>query len=151
MKLEKEKALKIIREALGEDIGFYDVTTANIISKDEVAKAAIIAGENCVLCGINIAEWAVKALDSTVKFKPQAQEGERRVARQGQGFPALFDLHNGAVRPPKEDGDPLQTRGRFNRDDLRQHVLREDGGVDPQGEAGPDRQTEALGLQTGVG
>ncbi len=77
MKLNKTRALKIIRAALKEDIGVGDVTTSVTVPKLESVKASIVAHEGCILCGIDIAEWAINSVDYSVRFKPQAKDGQR--------------------------------------------------------------------------
>lgn len=77
MKLDKTRTLKIIKAALKEDIGIGDVTTVSTVHKLESIKASIVAGEDCILCGIDVAEWIINALDYSVRFKPQAKDGQR--------------------------------------------------------------------------
>ncbi|MBL7156676.1 MAG: carboxylating nicotinate-nucleotide diphosphorylase [Candidatus Omnitrophica bacterium] len=76
MKLDKKRTLKIIKAALKEDIGIGDITTANTIPKLESIKASIVVHEDCVLCGIDIAEWIINTIDYSVRFKPQCEEGQ---------------------------------------------------------------------------
>ena len=76
MKLDKKRVQKIIKAALKEDIGTGDITTLSTISKLESVEAAIVAGENFVLCGIDIAEWIINAIDCSVRFKPQVKDGQ---------------------------------------------------------------------------
>ncbi|MCQ9206967.1 MAG: carboxylating nicotinate-nucleotide diphosphorylase [Omnitrophica bacterium] len=76
MKLDKKRTLRIIRAALKEDIGIGDVTTVNTVGKLGNAKAAIISNEDCIICGMDIAEWTVNALDENVRFKPEVNDGE---------------------------------------------------------------------------
>jgi len=77
MKLDKAKTLKIIKAALKEDIGPGDVTARCAIPAGASVKAAIVAGEGCVVCGMDAAKWTVNALDPGVKFKAQAADGRR--------------------------------------------------------------------------
>jgi len=77
MKLDKARTLRIIKAALKEDIGPGDVTTMNTVARFESIKASIVTNEECVLCGMDIAEWMINTLDSGVRFKPQAEDGQR--------------------------------------------------------------------------
>lgn len=77
MKLDKSRTLKIIKAALKEDIGIGDITTANTVSNTESVKASIVVKEECVICGIEIAEWIIGSLDPSVRYKPQVQDGQR--------------------------------------------------------------------------
>lgn len=77
MKLDKKRILRIVKAALKEDIGIGDVTTLGIIPKVACIKASIVANEDCVMCGIDIAEWIMNVLDFSVRFKPQVKDGDR--------------------------------------------------------------------------
>src|SRR4030042_2859815 len=76
MELDKTRTLKIIKAALKEDIGIGDITTMNTIPKLESVKASVVANEDCILCGIDIAEWIINTVDYSVRFKPQASDGQ---------------------------------------------------------------------------
>ena len=75
-KLDQEKLDYIVRHALIEDIGRGDITTQLTIPKDKKVEANIRVKESCVICGIQVAEKVFKAIDSTIKFKPLAKEGQ---------------------------------------------------------------------------
>ncbi len=75
MQLDKERALPIIKAALKEDIGKGDITTTALIGQTASSKASIIAGEDCVVCGLKIAEWAMSQVDFSVRFKPNCDDG----------------------------------------------------------------------------
>lgn len=75
MKLDRERALPIIKAALKEDIGKGDLTTQALIEKTASSRAAIRAGEECVVCGLEIAEWAMAQIDYSVRFKPNCRDG----------------------------------------------------------------------------
>ncbi len=77
MKLDKKRTLNIIRAALKEDIGAGDVTAVSAVGSLESVKASVLVNEDCVLCGIDVAEWTMNALDCSVRFKPQAGDGQR--------------------------------------------------------------------------
>ncbi len=74
--LDQEKLDYIVRHALIEDIGRGDITTQLTIPKDKKIEANIIAKESCVVCGIQVAEKVFKVIDSTVKLKLLAKEGQ---------------------------------------------------------------------------
>lgn len=74
--LDKARVMRIIRAALKEDIGRGDITTDSLVSKIDSAKAGIFANEDCVICGIDIAEWVLSSLDYSVRFKPQVSDGD---------------------------------------------------------------------------
>ncbi|MFH0764152.1 MAG: nicotinate-nucleotide diphosphorylase [Candidatus Omnitrophota bacterium] len=76
MKLEKERALAIIKAALKEDIGKGDITTSALVDKFAGCKAGIIVNEDCVVCGLEIAEWAMAQVDYSVRFKPNCRDSD---------------------------------------------------------------------------
>ncbi len=76
MELNKARVMRIIKAALKEDIGKGDVTTNSLVRKLASIKACITANEECVICGINIAEWVLAGLDYSVRFKPQVSDGD---------------------------------------------------------------------------
>jgi len=75
MELSKERVLPIIRAALKEDIGRGDITTGALVDKFTTSAASIVVREECVVCGINIAEWVMAAVDYSVRFKPNCKDG----------------------------------------------------------------------------
>ncbi|MBU3958443.1 MAG: carboxylating nicotinate-nucleotide diphosphorylase [Candidatus Omnitrophica bacterium] len=78
----------IIRVALKEDIGKGDITSTSIIPKDRYAKAILLAKEDCLVCGLDIARRVFKAQDKNIKFKPQVQDG--RLVKKGKVIARLF-------------------------------------------------------------
>lgn len=75
MQLDKERVLPIVKAALKEDIGKGDITTAALIDKFESGGATIIAKDDCVVCGMEIAEWTMSQIDYSVRFKPNCKDG----------------------------------------------------------------------------
>ena len=75
MQLERYRALPIIKAALKEDIGKGDITTSALVDKFASSKAGIIAKEDCVVCGMKIAEWIMAQVDFSVHFKPNCDDG----------------------------------------------------------------------------
>ena len=67
--LAEEKIRRIIKLALEEDIGSGDITTEAVIPADMPAKAEIVARQDCVVCGIEVAELVFKMLDGCIEFK----------------------------------------------------------------------------------
>jgi nicotinate-nucleotide pyrophosphorylase (carboxylating) len=74
MQLDKERVLPIIKAALKEDIGKGDITTHSVIDKFAGACAVIVAREDCVVCGLKVAEWAMSQVDYSVRFKPNCED-----------------------------------------------------------------------------
>ena len=76
MELDRNRVLPIIKAALKEDIGKGDITTSALVDKFSSSKAAVITREDCVVCGLKIAEWAMAQVDYSVRFKPNCNEGD---------------------------------------------------------------------------
>jgi len=94
MKLEKHRVLPIIRAALKEDIGSSDITTTALVDKLNSSKASIVTMDDCVVCGLEIAEWAMSAIDYSVRFKPNCDDG----AFVGAGKEIVFlDGHTDSI------------------------------------------------------
>lgn len=67
---------KIIELAVEEDFGLGDITTDNIFSETDTAKAAFIAKDEMIVCGGNIAKAVFNYVDPSIKFKMLKKEGE---------------------------------------------------------------------------
>lgn len=65
----------IVKIALAEDLGKGDITTKLFIPRNKKMKAKIIAKENFLLCGTNIAKIVFKNVDPGLKFKQHIKEG----------------------------------------------------------------------------
>jgi nicotinate-nucleotide pyrophosphorylase (carboxylating) len=76
MKLDKDRVLPIIKAALKEDIGKGDITSGVLIDKFLSSRATIITKEDCVVCGLQIAEWIMTQIDYSVRFKPNCNDGD---------------------------------------------------------------------------
>jgi nicotinate-nucleotide pyrophosphorylase (carboxylating) len=74
--------LDCIRRALDEDIGTGDVTTDSIVPSDATMRGQIIAKQDGVIAGLDVAKAAYQLLDSTVDFSVQLTDGSR-VTRGG--------------------------------------------------------------------
>ncbi len=75
MKLKKGRVLPIIINALREDVGSGDMTSALVFEKDVVIGADIIANEACVLAGIDIARWVFSVMDERIGFRGFSDDG----------------------------------------------------------------------------
>nr|MBU1328225.1 carboxylating nicotinate-nucleotide diphosphorylase [Candidatus Omnitrophota bacterium] len=76
MKLTKEKVFPIIISALKEDIGSGDITSAIVFEKDINLLAHIIAKEECILAGIDVAKWVFDAVDEKIAFTALFKDGD---------------------------------------------------------------------------
>ncbi len=69
--------LEAIRRALAEDIGPGDVTTESIVPAEAVMRGHIIAKQDGVVAGLDVAEAVYALVDERIVFERQAEEGAR--------------------------------------------------------------------------
>jgi len=74
--------LDAIQRALTEDIGSGDATSNSIIPPAASMQGQIMAKQEGVIAGLDVAQAVYAAFDPKVEFQPQAQEGTRVVNRQ---------------------------------------------------------------------
>ncbi|MBM3243793.1 MAG: carboxylating nicotinate-nucleotide diphosphorylase [Candidatus Omnitrophica bacterium] len=77
LKLDQERLDYVIRHALVEDIGRGDITTQLTIPKDKEIVAKILLKEDCIICGLEVAEKVFKTIDTSVIFKALVSEGKK--------------------------------------------------------------------------
>ena len=77
-----DEILNCIRRALDEDIGTGDATTNSIVPADATMRGQIIAKQDGVIAGLDVARAAYQLLDSDVDFAAQVADGSR-VTRGG--------------------------------------------------------------------
>lgn len=66
-----------IRRALEEDIGSGDVTTDTIVPANASLRGRIVAKENGVVAGLEIAEQVMLSLDQRINFVAKVEDGTR--------------------------------------------------------------------------
>ena len=67
---------KIIHLALEEDLGLGDITSDNIFTPADRARAVVVAKEDLVLCGMDAARQAFWLVDEELSFQPLKQDGQ---------------------------------------------------------------------------
>jgi nicotinate-nucleotide pyrophosphorylase (carboxylating) len=77
---------EIVAKALLEDIGKADITTGFVIPAGKRVKAVLLAKEDFVVCGLDIARAAFRQKDKNLSFVPLVKEGAavkngQRIAR----------------------------------------------------------------------
>jgi nicotinate-nucleotide pyrophosphorylase (carboxylating) len=72
----------LIERALAEDAGLGDLTSEAIFPADHRSKARIVAREDLVVCGLEVAARVFQRMDSTVEVKARCADGDR--VRKGQ-------------------------------------------------------------------
>jgi len=88
--LDIEKMDVIIRRALIEDIGKGDITTQLTIPKDKRIKAEIQVKEDCIICGLKVAQRAFQISDKNINFEVIAKEGQ--AVKKGKAVAQLEGL-----------------------------------------------------------
>lgn len=66
---------RIIRTALREDIGSGDITTLATVAASTTARAELVAKQDFVLCGIDVARQVFAALSADVSFEALKADG----------------------------------------------------------------------------
>lgn len=69
--------LRAIRCALEEDIGSGDVTTESIVPAEAVMRGCIVAKQDGVVAGLDVAQAVYLTVDGRVAFAAQVEEGAR--------------------------------------------------------------------------
>ncbi|HKO61203.1 MAG TPA: carboxylating nicotinate-nucleotide diphosphorylase [Pyrinomonadaceae bacterium] len=72
-----EEVITCLRRALDEDVGAGDATTNSIVPADATLTAQIIAKQDGVVAGLDVAEKVFLLLDDDVNFRTQVAEGSR--------------------------------------------------------------------------
>lgn len=67
---------RFIKDALIEDMPYGDITTDLLIPQNSVSSAILIAKEEGILCGIDIAKRVFEILDEDVKFEKTKSDGD---------------------------------------------------------------------------
>ena len=73
----QNEILESIRRALDEDIRTGDVTTNSIVPADAMMNGKIIAKQNGVIAGLDVARTVFTMLDDSIQFNAQVDEGQR--------------------------------------------------------------------------
>ena len=74
--------LRLIQDALEEDLGRGDVTTDSLIEPDLVARAVLRSRDKGVIAGLDVAERAFSVVDPRIEFTASVVDGESVEAEQ---------------------------------------------------------------------
>ncbi len=85
---------RIVRDALDEDVGERDATTEATVPAEVAARGVLLAKQDLVLAGLDVASTAFRLLDAGVVWEPLLAEGDRashgtalaRVAGRARGI-----------------------------------------------------------------
>jgi len=69
-----------IRRYLTEDIGSGDVTTARIVSEGATTRGWLVARQDCIVAGVDIARQVFAELDAALSFTVIIPDGQRALA-----------------------------------------------------------------------
>jgi nicotinate-nucleotide pyrophosphorylase (carboxylating) len=75
-RIDKESMLKIVKDALREDIGKGDVTSEALLSKESSADARLVAREEGIIAGLVVAEAVFHTIDPKVSFEYVCGDGD---------------------------------------------------------------------------
>lgn len=75
MPLDKNLVKKFVKEALYEDAAFHDVTTQSFVPDDARVEACVVAEEDGVICGVDIACEVFKFFDMTARVQRLKKDG----------------------------------------------------------------------------
>jgi nicotinate-nucleotide pyrophosphorylase (carboxylating) len=86
MELSPKSWQAVVREAaaraVGEDVGPDDVTSRLLIPVELKGTGFLVAREDCVLAGMEVAEAVFREVDGQLKWQALAQDGERILVGQ---------------------------------------------------------------------
>lgn len=66
-----------VRTALNEDIGSYDITTEAIVDEAHLSQAEIMAKQEGVIAGLEVAKSVFRLLDPKVEFSTKIKDGDK--------------------------------------------------------------------------
>jgi nicotinate-nucleotide pyrophosphorylase (carboxylating) len=75
--LEPERVRALVRAALDEDLGRGDLTTNVIVPESARARGDLVAKQELVVAGMDVARAAFQALDASARWLSDAREGDR--------------------------------------------------------------------------
>ncbi len=78
----KEDILKVVKNALEEDVKSGDITTNSIVTENKLSKAKIITKEKGIIAGLEIAKYVFLQLDNNFEFINKVNDGAK--VKKGQ-------------------------------------------------------------------
>jgi len=72
-----KQIVKILKQALAEDIGRGDVTTNILIPQDKKVRAVILFQESGVICGLEVVKNIFRILDRNISFMTRHKDGDK--------------------------------------------------------------------------
>jgi nicotinate-nucleotide pyrophosphorylase (carboxylating) len=75
--LDPDRVRQLVRAALDEDLGRGDLTTEVTVPESARARGDLVAKQELVVAGMDVARAAFLALDPSASWQPDAREGDR--------------------------------------------------------------------------
>lgn len=75
--LDLDRVRRVVRLALDEDVGSGDVTSEATIPDSARARAVLVAKQELVVAGLDVAREVFRAVDGGARFEPEGEEGQR--------------------------------------------------------------------------
>jgi len=75
--LDPDRVRSLVRAALDEDLGRGDITTEVTVPENARACGDLVAKQELIVAGMDVARAAFQALDPAVRWEPEAREGDR--------------------------------------------------------------------------
>jgi nicotinate-nucleotide pyrophosphorylase (carboxylating) len=75
--LDLERVRRVARGALDEDLGAGDATSEATVPETARAKAVLLAKQELVLAGLDVARAVFEALEPALRFQAEGREGDR--------------------------------------------------------------------------
>lgn len=98
----------IISRALEEDWGYGDWTTDICVAKDKISSAKIIAKEECIACGMDVAKAVFKKVDSSLEVDIKVENGQKLADRE-----TILEIRGNARSILKAERVALNLMGRM--------------------------------------
>jgi nicotinate-nucleotide pyrophosphorylase (carboxylating) len=75
--LDLERVGRLVKNALEEDLGAGDATSEATVPEGARARGVLLAKQELVLAGLDVARLVFEALDPAVRVEPEGREGDR--------------------------------------------------------------------------
>ena len=75
--LSAERVARVVRAALDEDIGAGDLTTAATVPDNARGRGVLVAKQELVVAGLEVAAAAFRALDAAIAWQAEGRDGDR--------------------------------------------------------------------------
>ena len=75
MNVDSKHISEIVRRALEEDVGSGDVTTSCTVAEDQWAEGEIVAKDEGVIAGLEVALEVYRQINNNIQFVPNVEEG----------------------------------------------------------------------------